>query len=123
MRSRFPSRVRLLTALTQTAARLVVGVMLILFPATKAHDFGTHFRNPEVRRSVERHTFVAHSHDNTRERMAQNNLRTASFAPIETDRQIALLENFDAVPRVPISYLLNRLKLHPARSDRQDPLL
>lgn len=105
------------------AAGLVVVVMLLLFPITRACDLGTHFRNPEIRRSVARHTFVAHSPDKTPERIARNNLRPVVFAPIVTDRQITPAENFDAIPHVPLARMLNRLKLNPAGSGGLDPLL
>jgi len=117
MRSRSPySTIRVV-------ASLVIVAMLLLFPASRAHDIGTHFRNPEIRRSTARHTFVAHSLDNTREQLAQNNLQPVVFAPIVTDRQPASLENFDAVPQMPLARLLSRLKLNPAGSGGSDPLL
>ena len=112
-----------MTSLMRLAAGLVVVVMLLLFPVTRAHDFGTHFRNPEVRRSIARHTFVAQSHDNIPERIAHTNLRPVVFTPIVTDRQIAPLENFDAIPHVTLARILKRLKLNPAGSGGTDPLL
>ena len=34
-------------------------VMLLSFPANKVHRFAFHFRTPEIRRAIERNTFLA----------------------------------------------------------------
>ena len=117
------SSVRSLTSLMRLAIGLVIVVMLLLSPLARAHDFGTHFRNPEVKRSTARHTFAAHSHENTPERIAQNSLRLVALASIVTDRQITVAENFDAIPHLPLVRMLKRLKLNPAAQAESDPLL
>jgi hypothetical protein len=48
---------------TSAAVRAVLSfiavAMLLSFPANKAHRFEIHFRTPEIRRAIERITFLA----------------------------------------------------------------
>ena len=97
--------------------------MLLLFPAAKAHDFGTHFRQPEVRRTAERHTSIARSDNNSQDRIAQSALLKQSFAPAKPDVKIVPRDNVDSTPEVFLARLLKRLKLNPSGLGGQDPLL
>jgi len=112
-----------LTASLRIVACIVSVVMLLLFPAAKAHSFGTHFRTPEVRRATERQTCVAHSDENTQERVGHSDPLPAFFTPIETVSKIVPRDNFESLPDISLSRLLNRLKLNSSGSGGQDPLL
>jgi hypothetical protein len=109
-----------LTAALHLAACVVGIAMLLSFPATRAHNFATHFRTPEVRRSVERNTFIAHGESSSPERIACSELLPTFFTPTETDRRITSPDNFALPSQVPLSRLLHRRKLNPARSNGPD---
>jgi hypothetical protein len=110
-----------------TALRLaacVVGIaMLLCFPAVKAHRFGPHFRTPEVRRAMERHTFVAHSDDSVPARVAQLDLLPTFFIPADISSRIVPREYLESISELPLSRMLNRRKLNPSGSGGQVPLL
>ncbi len=120
MRKRWLSSIRVLL---QAVACVVSMVMLLSFPAAKAHAFGTHFRNPEVRRTIERHTSIAHPDQNLQKGVAPTDTLPRFFIPIETVNKIVPLGDFESIPEVPLPRLLNRLKLNPSGSSGQDPLL
>lgn len=111
-----------LTAITYVAVCAVIVAMLLFLPANRVHCFGNHFRTPEVRRTIERQTPVAYSTENARERVARSELLPTFFAPTETSSKIVPLDNVESTRQVPLSRLLNRLKLHPSGSSGRDPL-
>jgi hypothetical protein len=97
--------------------------MLLSFPAARAHSFGAHFRTPEVRRAVERHTSIAHSDSDAPAGVAQSDPLPTFFAPTENAGSLMLPDKVETVSKVPLPRLLNRLKLNRSRSSGQDPLL
>lgn len=111
------------TASLRIVVCIVSVVMLLLFPAAKAHSFGTHFRTPEVRRTAERHTCVAHSDNDPHECVAQSGLLPTFFTPTATVSKIVPRDNFEPPSEVGLFRLLNRLKLNSSDSGGQDPLL
>jgi hypothetical protein len=123
MATRATCRFDSLPAFLNIAACIVSVAMLLSFPATRFHNFPTHFRNPEVRRATERHTGVAPRTEKTPDAVAQSDLLPRFFAPVETAGKIVPADNFEAVSEVPLSRLLHRLKLNPCGSSGQDPLL
>jgi hypothetical protein len=105
-------------------AACIVGIaMLLCFPAVKAHRFGPHFRTPEVRRAMERHTFIAHSDDSTPAQVAHLDLLPTFFIPADFSRLVVRRENLESFSKLPIPRLLNRRKLNPSGSGGQVPLL
>src|SRR5271168_4003018 len=92
---------------------IVSVLMLLSFPAARAHAFETHFRNPEVRRAIERETSIAHTDENPQNRIAPNELLPTFFAPTETINQKVPLDSLESISEVPLPRLLNRLKLNP----------
>jgi hypothetical protein len=123
MERRVSSRFHSPTAFVHAAACIVSLVMLLSFPASSVHSFGTHFRTPEVRRALERHTSVAHSDGNTPELIAHNDLLPTFFTPAETGSKIFPTDNSEPSSDVPLSSLLNRRKLSPSGSGGPDPLI
>ncbi len=122
MSYRLPS-IRSLAAFLHFTAGVIVIAMLFAFPATRNHDFATHFRTPEARRSMQRHIVTAHTRDGASERVAQSKIQPAIFVAIDAETTIAPIEDIDSFSRAPLSWLLHRLKLSPAGSGGQDPLL
>jgi hypothetical protein len=123
MRSLLQSSIRSLKSLLRVVACVLSVAMLLSLVIAKSHNFGAHFRTPEVRRTTMRHTTAAHSYDSSCERVAHSNIQPARFAPIHLQREIIPLENFALASEVPLPRLLSRLKLNPAGSGGLDPLL
>jgi hypothetical protein len=117
------SCLRSLTACLRVVVCAIVVGMLLFFPANKVHSFRNHFRSPEVRRAIERNTAVAHSAEKTHALVGQMEFLPTFFTPTETNSKVVALENFESAADVPLARLLNRLKLNPAGSSGQDPLL
>jgi hypothetical protein len=104
-------------------AACVVGVLMLLaFPMQRGHQYANHFRTPEVRRSIERHTPIAHPEAGTADRIAHQAVMPAAIEPVETGDALKPIVNFYLLPQVPISHLLARLKLGSSRSGGEDPL-
>ena len=114
--------ITLMTAFFRAAACIVSVAMLLSFPASGVHHFGTHVRTPEVRRAIVRHSSVALDDENAHERVAQCDLLPVFFTPSETIGKITPRSDFESPPVV-LSRLLSRLKLNPSGSSGQDPLL
>ena len=105
-------------------AGCVVGVLMLLaFPIRQAHQFTNHFRTPEVRRSIERHTPIAHPEAGIAERIAHQAVLPALLVHIDTGAVVEPAANIEFASQVPLSRLLLRLKLGSSRSGGQDPLL
>jgi hypothetical protein len=64
------------------AALSVIGIaMLLSFPMNRAHQFQVHFRTPEVRREIERNTFMAQPEVTGGERIVHANHADAKIPP------------------------------------------
>jgi hypothetical protein len=123
MEMRFLSATKALASFLHLAVCIVSLAMLLLVPATRVHNFGTHFRSPEVRRTVQRHISIAHGDSNAPERIGAGAPLPAFFTPTETFSKTVALDRFELHDEVPLVRLLNRLKLNPSGSSGQDPLL
>jgi hypothetical protein len=109
--------------LLNLAACIVSVLMLLAFPVQRVHQYTNHFRAPQIRRSIVRHTPIAHPEAGTAERIANQAVLPALPVYIDTGDEVAPAANIEFVPQVPISHLLSRLKLGSSRSGGQDPLL
>jgi hypothetical protein len=109
-------------SLLSLAACVVSILMLLAFPIRSAHQFSDHFRTPEVRRSIERHTPIAHPDSRSAERTPHQALLPALLIPTDDLDALKPAAHFDFA-EIPISRLLLRLKLGSSRSGSQDPLL
>jgi hypothetical protein len=122
MKRRVSSSFDSLTAFLHVAVCVVSVAMLLSFPAAKVHNFGAHFRTPEVRRSTERHTSVAQSEGTTDELVARAILFPTFFAPAESVGKIVPLDNFEPPSNAAQSRPPIRRKLCARGSGAQDPL-
>lgn len=103
-------------------AACAIGLMMLLsVPIQRPHRFTDHFRGPEVRRSIERHTKIAPPESGPENRIQFDVLRRLA-APVDDEAEIKALPDFDPVPQVPLTRLLLRLKLASSRAGAQDPL-
>jgi hypothetical protein len=123
MSIRFHSTTLKATTLLKLAACVVSVLMLLVFPIRKAHQFTIHFRSPEVRRSIERHTPIAQPESEPAERIAHHAVLPTLLVPIDTGDAVKPVADFERSPQVSLSRLLLRLKLGSSRSGSQDPLL
>jgi len=105
------------------AACLVSVLMLLAFPMQSAFRLADHFRAPEVRRSIVRHTFIAQHQSGPVDRIARQAVLPAFPAPIDTENVTEPISNIEISSQVPLSRLLLRVKLGPSRSGGRDPLL
>jgi hypothetical protein len=123
MSTRFHFVPRRIAGLLNVAACVVSVLMLLAFPMQRGHQFAAHFRSPEVRRSIERHTPIAHPEAGTAERIAHQAVLPALLVYVDTGDVVEPAANIEFASQVPLARLLLRLKLGPSRSGGQDPLL
>ena len=123
MTTRFTYILGSLKAFLHLTACILSVAMLLSFPATRLHDFGTHFRTPEVRRVTERQTCVAQNDHHAQERAVRSGLLPKFFIPTQTVSRIVLPDHFESRSEVSLPRLLNRLKLNRCGSSGPDPLL
>jgi hypothetical protein len=109
--------------LLNLAACIVSMLMLLAFPMQRVHQYTIHLRAPEIRRSIERHTFVAHPEAGIAERIAYQAVMPAVLEPVAAGDAPKPVVHSDLLPQIPIPHLLARLKLGSSRSGGQDPLL
>ncbi len=105
------------------ATALLGLLMLLAFPMRPVHQFTDHFRASEIRRSVERHTFLAQPEADPAERVARGAILPALTVPVATFSAVKPLAVFEFTSQVPLTRLLLRLKLGPSRASAQDPLV
>jgi hypothetical protein len=105
------------------AATCVVAVaMLLCFPAKAGHRFVNHFRAPQVRQSIGRHTFFAQPEITGSEVVANRDVVPTVLIPATTTDFSKPLEAVTIVSETPRARFLLRLKLGPSSSSESDPL-
>ena len=109
--------------LLNLAACLLSVMMLLAFPLQSGFRLTDHFRTPEVRGSIVRHTFIAQHESGPSERIANQAVLPALLTPSNTGNIVEPVANVERSVQVPPSRLLLRLKLGPSCSGGQDPLL
>jgi hypothetical protein len=99
-------------------------LMLITLPAGRAHQLQAHYRTTQIRRSLQRHAYVAQAEAGASDEVSYEALVPPRFAwmtdpapPLQVYRT-----NPGAIPS-PNPRLLLRLKLGPPSSGSQDPLV
>jgi hypothetical protein len=112
-----------MAAFIRIAACIISVMMLLLFPAARFHSFQAHFRTPEVRRTTQRHTSVAYSHDDTCERAIVIRPLPISFVDSEPGQRITARNTVEKPFEAPRLRILSRLKFNPSGSSGPDPLL
>jgi hypothetical protein len=122
MRTEVNFSARSLHGLARALLSLLTLTMLVSFPLTKDHDFNSHFRNAEIRRSVTRHTFISQPEDHTLRQAVRPDIRPISQILIEI-RDDKPGVKFIVVPCRPVRRLLLRLKSGPPGAGGQDPLI
>ena len=104
------------------AACLASMVMLLTLSMALTHQNADHFRMPEVRRSVERHSFLNESKSDVVDKISAQNLRPTIVFRGEPDPGVERIIEPAPIVQAPIMRLLMRLKLGPSRSSSPDPL-
>lgn len=113
---------RALRSLIGATASLVGIAMLLTFPAMLNHQFRFHYRAPQVRRTIVRHTFVAQPETDAASHISRADIRPVAVMPA---LQIQVLRP-QPVHSYPILWgsmprLSQRLKLCPPRINASDP--
>ena len=104
------------------AASLLSLLMLVSLAYHRNHDFLAHFACRDVRRSVERHTFIEQSKGNAAEHKTPRQ-QLLRFVDLETERSLQPLAGIESLPPVRIPILFSRLKISPTRSSPEAPPL
>jgi len=89
--------------------------MLVSLSFTPVHSFSNHFRAPEVRRSVKRHTVVSQAEDCASAVTLRHSEPTAIVPPFENDA-LRVIANAQSPSVLPVIRRLRRLKLGSSRS-------
>jgi hypothetical protein len=98
--------------------------MLLTFPANKPHNFHSHFRTPEVRRSIVRHTQLAQAEDSAAESVRHTALQPGIVPLLHiVETAVATTSNVELVPQALPTRLFLRLKLGFSLAGGEDPLL
>jgi hypothetical protein len=98
-------------------------LMLLTFPVQRVHQFADHYRTPEIRRSVARHSFLDETKSDASERISAHYLEPGSLVLVDFENDVKPFKESARVPRVPLARLLLRLKLGSSLSGTSDPLL
>ena len=97
---------------------------MLTFPLGKAHTFNDHFRTPETRRSIVRHTQVAEADNATSESVQRINIRPIPLSDLlDPNRESANSTNVEFVPQATPKRLFLRLKLGASPGGGEDPLI
>jgi hypothetical protein len=110
------------------AALSIVGVaMLLSFPINRSHQFEVHFRTPEVRRAIQRNTFVAQPEITGGERVMHANYADTKVPPSAVAELVAPVffkpvSNSPIVSEIPPTRFLLRFKPAPKPSGGSNPL-
>jgi len=124
MGRRFTTTVKRLTAFLYLTVCGLSVAMLLLFPSAKVHNFGTHFRTPEVRRTTQSHSFVTQSDETTaHERLDDSTPLPEFFTPVDAVQNPLASDGREVTGEVPLVRLLHRMKLDSSGSGAQAPLL
>ncbi len=96
--------------------------MLLSFPANKVHRYEIHLRTPEIRRAIERSTFLAQPETTGAEHIVQ--AKVAPSVPVVLVAPVFSkpLANVRIVSDVLPTRFLLRIKPAPAPSGGSDPL-
>jgi len=99
--------------------------MFLTLPIQRPHQLKVHYRTAQIRRTFERHAYVAHSDSPRSDKLAQDS-QLPEFPLLVELKPMAgpsvSVEHADQ-SLVPIPRLLVRLKLGSPFSGSQDPLL
>ena len=124
MQRHLSSDIKKLTAILYLAVCGLSVAMLLLFPSTRLHNFGTHFRTPEVRRTIQSQTFLTQSDETcAHECAAESTPLPEFFTPADTIRTPLESDGREVIVELPFARLLHRMRLNRSSSGAQDPLL
>ena len=120
-----------LTAMMKTAAAIIRALaciasvaMLLTFPTIKSHSFADHFRTPEVRRSIVRHTSIAAVEDATVKSIVRIGIApTALPLLLDLKNKFATIRNVELALQSSPTHLFLRLKLGASPAGGEDPFI
>jgi hypothetical protein len=96
--------------------------ILVSLSITPVHNFSNHFRAPEVRRTVKRHTVVSQAEDCASAVTARHSEPIATVPPFENSA-IMPTGNQESPSVLPVIRWLRRLKLGTSRSGPSEAFL
>lgn len=120
---RFQTFIYRCVAMTRMTACLIAALTLLTFPVQHMHQAANHFRTPEVRNSIERHTFLNETRSDCSCQIIIEQDRFSPLILINSGDRPAALETQGPILVPRISRLLLRLKLRPRSSSDQDSFI
>jgi len=102
---------------------LLVVLVLLVFPVRPTQHFTDRVRTPDVRGSIERHTFAAQPEGDPAGRIEDAAVVSTLLMPVNDEATVEPRPDFEPVSPVSLVRLLLRFKLGSARAGDQDPLL
>jgi hypothetical protein len=111
-------------AIIRAVACLASAAMLLTFPMSTPHSFTDHFRTPEVRRSIVRHTAVAAVEDATDRAIVRIGIEPNALSlPVDFKTKFAAINNVELALQASPTHLFLRLKLRASPAGGEDPLI
>jgi hypothetical protein len=111
-------------AIIRAVACLASVAMLLTFPMIKPHSFTDHFRTPEVRRSIVRHTQVAEVEDATVKAIVRIGIEPNALSlPVDFKTKFATISNVELALQGSPTRLFLRLKLGASPAGGEDPFI
>jgi len=97
--------------------------VLLVSPSQKSHAFAEHFRNPEVRRTIARHSYFTQAEETSSDELAQVSREPTPFLPvIDCQKALRPIVTADVILHEAFPRQFLRLKLGSSPSNSQDPL-
>ena len=112
-----------ITVIFRVIACLAAAFMLLTLPLSPAHQPTNHFRAPQLRSFVQRHSVLEETRSDVSDRLALEQRQPSPILTVEEQTAAIPSGEFHSTPEVPISLLLLRLKLGPASSGGLEPHL
>ena len=105
-------------------ACIVSVAMLLTFPTIKPHAFTDHFRTPEVRRSILRHTQVAEVENGTVKSVVRLGIRPHTLPLlVDFETKFPTISNVELALQALPTRLFLRLKLGASPAGGEDPFI
>jgi hypothetical protein len=114
--------IRQLRPVVHAFVAAVVFAVLLVFPAARPHSLTNHFRTPEVRNSIQRHTSLGDTRTDVSPQIATE-YNHVSDAFLLADGGVEPARRLNESPPPPQFVLRVRMKLGNSRVNSTDPLL
>jgi hypothetical protein len=124
MQTPLTAMMKTVAAVIHTIACIASVAMLLMFPAVKPHSFTDHFRTPEVRRSIVRHTQVTEVENATVKTLVRIGIEPNELPLlVDFEAKFAPISNVELAVQALPTRLFLRLKLGASPAGGDDPFI